>query len=71
MGGEEDGGLVFFAYGLQIFPEVLAALGVEAGGGFVEKEDFGLMHERADDFQFALHAAGVGFDGLVQFCLDP
>ena len=62
MGGEEDGGLLGFVEVLDVGPELVAALRIEAEGGFVEEEDFGGVQEAAGDFEAALHSAGEGFD---------
>ena len=72
VGGEDDG----FAFGFDLFdevPKVAAGLGVEAGGGFVEEENFGIVDEADGDGEALLLSAGeffgfgVGFFGELNF----
>ena len=50
---------------IQAIPHQMAGLGVEAGGGFVEQEEVGLVHQRTRDGEPALHAAGQRIDPAV------
>ena len=63
--GHEDGEIAFGLEAGEHFPDGDAGDGVEAGGGFVEEEDFGFVDEAAGDFEAAAHAAGEHFDGFV------
>ncbi len=47
-------------------PEVLAALGVEAGGGLVEEEDRRAGHQRSGQVEATAHAARVGLEDAVR-----
>ena len=47
------------------FVEVVCADGVEAGGGFVEEEDFGIQREGAGEADAFLHAAGKLGRGVI------
>jgi hypothetical protein len=47
---------------LQAFPDEVARLRVEPGGGFVEQQQFGVVDQRAGQRQTPLHAAGEGAD---------
>jgi len=50
----------------QAFPDQVAGLGVEAGGGLIEDQQFGLVYQRAGQGKAPLHAAGERLDaGLV------
>ena len=57
MGGEHDGfaGAVVVADDL---PEQQARLRIEAGGGLVEEQHFGIVHHGAGDGEPLHHAAG-------------
>lgn len=61
VGGEDDGE-AGFADGLDEFPEVATGLGVEAGGGFVEEEDFGAVDEGGGDGEALFLATGEVFN---------
>jgi hypothetical protein len=64
MRGQDQG----FAGGfelLEAFPDQVAGLRVEAGGWFVEKDDVGVVDQRAGQGQAPLHAAGEGRDAGV------
>src|SRR6185437_5330267 len=50
---------------LNVRPELIAALRVEAERGLVEEEDGGRVQEAAGDLEAALHAAGEGLDVAV------
>ena len=57
--GQHHGDAVLARQARDLFPEVGAALGIEAGRGLVEEEDAGRVHERKREVEAALHAAGV------------
>ena len=54
----EDGEAFFFEAG-DVFEEVVAGLGVDADGGFVEQDDFRAMNHGGGEVEAAEHAAGV------------
>jgi hypothetical protein len=65
---------------LDLAPHVGADLGVQAGGGLVEEEHAGPVHERHGDVQAPLHPArvrapdavgGLGQAEAVQQLVDP
>ncbi len=63
MGTEDDG----FA-AAELFEEgegLATADGVEAGGGFVPNEEFGVIHEGCGDPEAGFHAGGVGADAAA------
>ena len=51
--------------GLNIFPDVISRLRVEAERRLVEEENPGRVKERAGDLEPALHAAGEGLGEAV------
>ena len=57
MGGQEDG-LALLEQLLHAFPHQVAGLRVQAGGGFVQQQQCGLVDERTCQRQSPLHAAG-------------
>ena len=61
MGGEDDGAAGLLELVDQV-PEMAAGLGVEAGGGLVEKEQFRVAHQGAGHGQALLLAAGETAD---------
>ena len=56
--GEKDGDALGLVEVLDVRPELVAALGIEAERGLVEEENFRSVQEAARDFEPALHAAG-------------
>ncbi len=58
LGGEEDGGAAV-DQALDHLPQVVAALGVEAGGGLVEEQHGGSRHQGGSQVEAPPHAAGV------------
>ena len=50
---------------LDDLPQVVAALGVEAGGGLVEEEHRGPGHQGGGQVEAAAHAARVGLERAV------
>ena len=50
---------------LDVGPELVAGLRIEAERGLVEKQDLGRVQESAGDFQAALHASGKCLDVIV------
>ena len=58
VGGEQDG-QAFGGEVADFIPEFGAGFGVEASGGFVEKEDLGAMDDAHGDIEFAFHATGI------------
>ena len=56
--GEQDGGAATHER-LDHAPELVAALGVESGGGLVEEEHGRAVHERGGEVEATAHAAGV------------
>ena len=65
LGGEEDGCAVGDEFADDL-PHVVAAAGVQAGGGLVEEDDPGVADQRHREVQAALHAAGVGGGRLLR-----
>jgi hypothetical protein len=61
VGGEDDGAALLLE-GVDEIPEVTAGLGVEAGGGLVEEEQFGVAEEGAGHGEALLLAAGKRAD---------
>src|SRR5208337_2816828 len=72
----EQDGATFFLEGANDVPELAAALGIEAGGGLVQKEDARIAYQRGGHGQALLLAAGelaypgVGFLGELEFFED-
>jgi hypothetical protein len=70
--GEQDGA-AFFLEDANDVPELAAALGIESGGGLVEKKNARLSDQRGGDGEALLLSAGkfadpgVGFFGKLQF----
>ena len=62
--GDQHAHVLFVAEDCQVLPEIAAGAGVEAGRGFVEKEDSGMMQEALRQFNAALHASGECFDAF-------
>src|ERR1700722_18164092 len=58
MRGDEDRQLHAVAQLVEHLPDSNARYGIEAGGGFVEKEDAGVVNEAASDYPSSSHAAG-------------
>lgn len=65
LGGEEDSDSAGDEFADDL-PHVVAAAGVEAGGGFVEEDDPRVADQGHGDVEAALHAAGVGGGGLLR-----
>ena len=63
LGGEQDGDALRVEV-VEVLPYRDAALRVESDRRLVEEEDFGVVHEGADEVDAAAHAAGVGADAL-------
>ena len=64
LGGEEHGGALAVE-APHLVPQGHPAGGVEPGGGLVEEQHGGLVHERQGQVEPAAHAAGVGADAPV------
>ena len=64
MGGEQDGG-AFAVHLLDVLPEFQAEFDVDTGGGFVEDQQPGTVHQGAGENDAALHAAGQGPGAFV------
>ena len=60
VGREEYGDAEVGVDATYFFPDSGSAYGVEAGGGLVEEEHFGIVDEGGSEVEPALHAAGVG-----------
>ena len=58
MRGEEDGDVFGLVEMLDVGPELIAGLRIEAERGLVEKKNFGSVQQTARDFESALHASG-------------
>jgi hypothetical protein len=71
VGGQQDG-LAACAHGLDQRPEVASGLGVEAGGGFVEKDQVRVVDQRDGQQQALALAAGelarVALEDLATGC---
>src|ERR1700690_1709099 len=61
MSGHDDGDTLLIAEDLEILPKVAPGAGIEAGGGFIEQQDFRMMKEAFGQFDAALHASGKSF----------
>jgi len=46
-------------------PQLVAAAGVEAGGGLVEKEQLRRSHQAGAQVELASHSAGIGADEAI------
>src|SRR5580658_9541864 len=66
MGGEQNSPAVGFEL-LDQIPELAAGLRVEAGGGFVEEQEFGIAHQGAAEGEPLLLAAGEAAHARVAF----
>src|SRR5580700_11624874 len=69
MGGEKNGA----AGGLELLdqiPKLATGLGIEAGGGLVEKKKVGIANERASKCQALLLASGKIADARILFFLE-
>ena len=71
LGGEEDGDPVRGREPLDLIPKRGAALHVEAGGGLVQEQDRGLVHQREREVQAPAHAARVAADLAVRRIGQP
>jgi hypothetical protein len=60
--GDEDGEVARAAQIVEHLPDGDARDRIEAGGGLVEKEDAGIVHQAAGDFNAAAHSAGERLD---------
>ena len=73
--GEQDGATLLLE-GADDVPELAAALGIESGGGLVEKKDARIADQSGGNGQALLLAAGkfadpgVGFFGELEFFQD-
>ena len=56
--GDDHGQLALRRTRSQILPHALARLRIEADGRLVEKQDAGIVHQRARDLEPPLHAGG-------------
>ena len=65
MSGDEDGDVLLIAQHREVLPEVAPGAGIEAGGGFVEQQDAGMMQQSFGQFEAALHAAGESLDAFL------
>ena len=65
MRGEEDGDLLLFVEFLDVGPELVAGLRVQAERGLVEEDDLGRVQQAARDFQTPPHAAGELLDLIL------
>ena len=70
MGGEQQG-LALPYQAAQALPDQVAGLRVEAGGGFVEDHQVGVVDQGAGQGEAPFHAAGKGGDGDVGFAGQP
>ncbi len=61
VGGDDDGDAFLIAQDLEILPKVAPGAGIEAGGGLVEEQNFGMMKQTLGEFDAALHASGECF----------
>ena len=62
VGGDDQRQLALAAQAVQILPQPVARLRVEAHRRLVEKQDARVMHQRARNFEPALHAGGKRAD---------
>ena len=63
--GQEHGDMLLFVQLLDVRPELVAGLRIEAERGLVEEDDFRRVQQAAGDFQAPLHAAGELFHRIV------
>ncbi len=70
LGGEDDVGAPG-GEALDGLPELVAAAGVEAGGGLVEQQQLGRAHQAGAEVEPALHAARVGAHEAVAGVGEP
>ena len=74
IGGRCHNGDASAAQLLEHVPELLPADGVDTGGGFVQEQHFGTVHQRTAKCQFLLHASGEGpsfaVSEALNLCID-
>jgi hypothetical protein len=70
LGGQQHGGAVVDER-LDHLPQVVAALGVEPGGGLVEEEDARAGHQRGSEVEASTHPARVRLEGTVGGVRQP
>lgn len=63
--GEKDGDVFLVVEVFKVVPDAVAGLRIQTDGGFIKKEDAGVMKQAPRDFQTTFHAAGKGFDQAV------
>lgn len=68
--GEKNSGLMLFSDIFKVLPKVVATERVKTSGGFVEKKNFGVMHEGANNFKFSLHTTRESFDWFFHFVFE-
>ena len=68
--GEKDGGALLLIQPAHFFPHRRAAHGIEPGGGFVQEQHQGLMHQRTRQIQSARHSSGIRLDSSVDGVAD-
>ena len=61
VGGHEHGNADLFAQAVDVFPNGIAALRVQADGGLIQEQHLGIVQQAAGDLQAAFHAPGEGF----------
>src|ERR1019366_2435348 len=68
--GDDDGDAELSAGAFDEAEHFLAAFGVEAVGGLVEEEEFGIVDERLRELDALLHAGGVAADEAVALLVE-
>ena len=63
--GEEDGHILAAAHLLDVAPNVVAGLRIEADRRLVEKKNFRLVQQSSSNFQAPLHAARIALHEIV------
>jgi hypothetical protein len=64
--GEEDRHAELVVEPPHLLPHAGAADGIESGGGLVEEQDVGVVHERGGEVEPPAHATRVGADATVE-----
>jgi hypothetical protein len=65
MGGDQNGDVLLVAEDAKVLPKIAAGARVEAGRGFVEQKNGGMMQQALGQFEAALHSSGESFGTIV------
>ncbi len=58
VGRDDDRDAFLIAQNLEVLPKIAPRAGIEAGGGFVEEQNLGMMEQSFGELDAALHASG-------------